>query len=314
MSKKHTGNNPLSRINRLNRDGAVLSEQVAISTPLSPMTTGRTQLPGGVFVGGSKKRAAAKLYASCLTPKIIILPTDESESARVIFNPCRMFSSSCIDGGVMHPVNHGADTLESYPPPEIVLTDDLENEIWVEWTTDGNGVVDTPSVKISTTDPGSGNAHVPASDGGGAVDGAYSQLCGLIDVPAADIRGVGVSWTPINAGLFFSVSDRDMVNVGSEAEVAKEITETEMTFRTLKELNTTPSGSYINDVFVRVDQATDTINFSGKCPAGHTDAYSGALEYEECDGTIVSFATVTNGLITAYSGPIPVGDCETPGP
>lgn len=258
---------------------------------------------------------ASDLGRSCLTPKSFVIPEDAAEPVKLTLNPCQMASFGNNDGGVMHPIKYGMETLDDDPAPEIELVEG-ENTIWAKWDTDENGVVEADTVEVTLTEPTGRRAHVPASPEASSQTGKYSQKCLVVDVSEPDDPGEGetedgstrlVTWRPVSPGLIWNVFDRAMESVGSAAKVASTITNDRMQFRSIAGSGTSEPSAGTNEVvkelYIKTEEDGQEVKITGKVVVptgggGSGSGETGSLTINDCDGSQLFKLDWADGLIT----------------
>ena len=243
---------------------------------------------------------SAQFGRACLVPKYFIAGESGALSGAVVLNPCQMFEASYDNGGVMHPIKYGEDSLDDLP--EITFA---SGTLWLKWETTGKGKIKDGTPEITDTEPTGTTNHRPASPDDSEQEGIYKQKIATITAGADG----NPNWIPHTPGAFWSVFDREMESVGDGAGVAKKITDDKMQFRSLvgdADEVTGEEGQVELDSSIKVEEDGNEVKFSikvmgpdmgseGPYPGGDTGDFIFKKNLYTDVGKTIS---VNNGVVT----------------
>lgn len=189
----------------------------------------------------------------------------------VILNPCKMPMHVTPGASSTADVKYGADSLDTYPRIPVSTSTTL----WAKWETTKNGAYKS-DVEVMVTEPTGAKPHIPGSPSGSSQDGVYKQKIATVDATIVSDK-LKVDWKPHSPGLFWSVFDRDLESgSGADADVAQTVTSSAIKLRGISGTGgTEPSGTGVQDLWIKVEEDGDIIKITGKVDIPPCDCCSG---------------------------------------
>lgn len=178
----------------------------------------------------------------------------------VILNPCKMPMHVTPGASSTADVKYGADSLDTYPRIPVSTSTTL----WAKWETTKNGAYKS-DVEVMVTEPTGAKPHIPGSPSGSSQDGVYKQKIATVNATIVSDK-LKVDWKPHSPGLFWSVFDRDLESgSGADADVAQTVTSSAIKLRGISGTGgTEPSGTGVQDLWIKVEENGDIIKITGK--------------------------------------------------